>query len=341
MQRMFRILMPLAMALVAGSACAHQAGWRQFTVAPVGDSPPITVALFYPTRAPSRALALGPFTIHVAPEGPPEATTRGLIVFSHGTGGSELAHSILAEALARDGFLVAVPRHPGDNWQDRSLLLNGSGAYFSERPRQVSRVIDALLSDPQWGARIAGDAKGPRIGAVGHSAGGYTVLALGGGEPDPARIASHCRDEARDDPIFCALSGRARVPATAASSTPAGAAATLADPRVRAIVALAPLGVVFTPRSLAAMRVPVALYEAEGDRFLVPRFHAEWIAGQVPGVEMHRVANAWHFAFVDPPTVAVTSEDGDIGADPSGFDRPAFLTQLARELGDFFGRQFP
>jgi predicted dienelactone hydrolase len=339
MKRLFAITISLMTLLLVDEASAHQAGWRQLTVGASGDSPPIAVALYYPTVAPSRAVAMGPFVLQVAVQAAPEPTVKGLIVLSHGTGGSELAHASLAEALARDGYLVAALRHPGDNWQDRSLLKDRSGAYFTERPRQVTRVIDALLSDPQWSERIARDAAGPRIAALGHSAGGYTVLALAGGSPDLSRIVSHCSDEAAEDPIFCGLSTRERgsgAPPLVPRPVPS-----LVDPRVRAVVALAPLGAAFTAQSLAAVRIPIAVYEAEGDRFLVPRYHAEWIARNIPDVRMHRVPKAWHFAFVDPPTMAIGSEDGDIAADPPGFDRRAFLEQLAREIPDFFDRAFP
>src|SRR5437764_8133728 len=145
---------------------------------------------------------MGPFAPQVAIQGAPAASMKGLIVLSHGTGGSELNHSSLAEALARSGYVVAALRHPGDNWQDRSLREKPPGAYFVERPRQVSRVIDALLSDTDWKDRIATDGQGPRIGAVGHSAGGYTVIALAGGQPDLFRIVSHCETNRADDPVF-------------------------------------------------------------------------------------------------------------------------------------------
>jgi hypothetical protein len=56
---------------------------------------------------------------------------------------------------------------------------------------------------------------------------------------------------------------------------------------------------------------------------------------------MHRVPNAWHFAFVDAPTMAIPSEDGDVGADPTGFDRRVFLKQLAQDIPAFFDRVFP
>lgn len=326
---------------LASSAEAFQSGWRQTTVAGRPGSAPIVVGLYYPTDAPAHDVPMGPFVLHVAIQAPPQARVKGLIVLSHGTGGSELGHSSLAVALAQDGYLVAALRHPGDNWQDRSLLTDRSGAYFSERPRQVSRVIDALLSDPQWKDRIATDAQGPRIGAVGHSAGGYTVLALAGGVPDMSRVLTHCRDDRAADPVFCAVATRESPASASRPSLPTRPIATLADPRIRAVAALVPLGSVFTAQSLANIRIPVDLYEAEKDSFLVPRFHAEWVAQNVPGVQVQRVANAGHFAFLDRPTTPVASDDGDAGADPPGFDRPAFLIRLAAELTAFFDRAFP
>ena len=328
--------------LAAAHAVAAQAGWRQIDLP--GATPQaasITVALYYPAQAPERSIAMGPFTLRVAPRAAPDAAFKGLIVLSHGTGGSELGHTSLAEALARHGYLVAALRHPGDNWQDRSLLRQEGGArYFTQRPRQVSQVIDALLSDPAWGTRIAGDARGPRIGAVGHSAGGYTVLALAGGQADPARIGTHCAAHRGDDPIFCGM-GRT-VPA--ADATPASAPVPLVpavtDVRVRAVVALSPLGVVFSAPSLAAIGIPTALYVAEKDRFLVPRFHGEWIAGNMPGAAFHRVAGAGHYAFMDAPGQPIDSEDGDVAADPPGFDRRAFMTQLGDDVLRFFDAAF-
>jgi predicted dienelactone hydrolase len=325
--------------LLLAQAMATEAGWRQINIpGSTPDAAPIPVALYYPTQAPARSIAMGPFTVHVAIQAPPDATFKGLIVLSHGTGGTELGHSSLAEALAQRGYLVAALRHPGDNWQDRTLLQKSAARYFAERPQHATSVIDALLRDPQWSDRIAKDTQGPRIGAVGHSAGGYTVLALAGGEPDLSRIATHCEGHRADDPIFCGM-GRAQQAATSPVVL-APPMPPLIDTRVRAVVALAPAGVVFSASSLSKVRIPTAIYEAEQDRFLVPRFHAEWIAGNLPGTELHRVPNAWHFAFMDTPSMSLLTEDGDIAADPPGFDRQAFLRQLRLDLPAFFDKAF-
>src|SRR5262249_48403938 len=252
------------------------------------------------------------------PQAAPDATFKGLVVISHGKGGAELNHESLAEALARDGYLVAALRHPGDNWQDHSLSERGPAAYFDERPRQVSRVLDALLGDPQWSDRIARDAHGPRVGAIGHSAGGYTVLALAGGRFDLGRLAAHCSAHRVDDPIFCTKADPNAPPIAASATT--FAASPSADSRGRAVVALAPLGVGFDAGSLERIAVPVAIYAAADDRWLQLRFHAEWVAAHIPGATLHVVPNAWHFAFVETPSWPIPSEDGDLRDDPPGFD---------------------
>lgn len=315
-------------------AVADEAGWRRFTVPGTADAEAIPVALYYPTQAPSQAVTMGLFTANVAIGASPSQTVRGLIVLSHGTGGSEVGHSSLAEALARRGYLVAALPHPGDNWQDRSLWSKAPDRYFIERPAQVSRVIDALLADPDWKDRIATDAQGPRIGAVGHSAGGYTVTALAGGQADLRRIGEHCRDDAAQDPIFCSMV-RPSGPATPPPSIPP-----TVDTRMRAVVAMAPFGVAFTASSLANIRIPLLVYAAERDRWLVPRFHADWIARNVPNAEFQSVANAWHFAFLDPPSGPIPTIDGDAAADPPGFDRRAFLARLQAEIPAFFDTAF-
>jgi predicted dienelactone hydrolase len=321
--------------LMSRPAAATEAGWRPYTVpASASNAGPIKVALFYPTQAQATKTAMGPFTVTAAIGAPADARVKGLIILSHGTGGSELGHNSLAEALARGGYLVAALRHPGDNYEDRSVWQRGPGAFFTERPLQASAVIDALLGDPAWKDRIASDAKGPRIGALGHSAGGFTVLALAGGQSDLSRIGAHCQAERADDPLFCSMS-RADQPPPATSLLPS-----TADKRVRAIVAMAPVGVVFTASSLATIDIPTSIYAAANDRWLVPRFHAEWIAGNVPGAKFQSVANAWHFAFMDRPSSPIQTLDGDAAADPQGFDRGAFLARLSGEVLTFLENAF-
>ena len=332
-------LMAALLSGLAGPAHAQHAGYRTLTIA--GDTP-ATVALFYPTAVADRAIAMGPWLPVVAP-GAPASDTRlkGLILISHGTGGTELNHHNLGTRLARDGYLVAAVRHAGDNWQDRSLIR--SGRYFSERPQQLSRVLDALLASPEWGARIPPE----RIGAVGHSAGGYSVLALVGARADAQRSTQHCRT-VQDDPGYCALAREASSLDTPGSQTapaagavaPPGSAAPAPDRRIRAVVVLAPMAVVFTPDSLAAITVPVRVIMAEHDAVLSGKYHGGHVVASLPKAQASTAAGAGHFAFMAQATFPLPSAAGDAASNPPGFDRMAFLPQLENQVADFFAEQW-
>ena len=319
-----RLLLAAAIALgVNPPAGAAEAGMRSMLVP---GPEPILVALFYPSSSPAKTLSMGPFRPTVAHTGATDLPVRGLVLLSHGTSGSEIGHHDLAARLAREGYVVAALRHPGDNWQ-QGRGMAAESRYFTERPRQASRVIDALLADPLWGPRIPRE----RIAALGHSAGGYTVLALAGGRADSARIAAHCR-ATQDDATFCQL-GKA-----ALDAPPSGTAAPLADvtdARVRAVIAMAPVGLVLDPASLGGIRVPVAIYTASLDTVLVPKYHADPLMRAMPQATHRRVEGAGHFAFMSQPGHPLPSQSGDAAGNPPGFDRQAFLDKLAEEIVAF------
>jgi predicted dienelactone hydrolase len=343
----FRAL-PLVMAmawvaLLPPVAYAAEAGFRQMTVATTNasDKPP-HFALYYPTPDVARVIPMGPFPQTVAINGAPAATVKGLIVISHGTASTETGFATLAQTLAQSGYLVASVEHVGDTWQDQSMRA-APRRYFAERPRQASRVIDTLLADPQWRTRIANGADGrPLVGALGHSAGGYTVLALAGGKPVLSRLRKHCELEVALDPVLCKLSSSV-AGAAAGEQADGNEEPVQADPRVRAVMALAPMGVAFSASSLAAITVPVAIYAGEKDTFLVPRFHAQWVMQNMQNKQgasttLQLVPNAGHYAFMNTPTMDLPSPDGSVAADPQGFDRAAFLQRLAQESVAFFDK---
>jgi predicted dienelactone hydrolase len=121
------------------------------------------------------------------------------------------------------------------------------------------------------------------------------VIALAGGHADPRRIPEHCKANAAQDPIFCGVAistenlasiSRQISPqsATQDRETP-GIATSVTDTRIRAVVAMATIGAPLTPEFLAAIKIPVVIYVAELDRFLVPKFHAERIAKDIPAAE--------------------------------------------------------
>jgi predicted dienelactone hydrolase len=157
------------------------------------------VAVWYPAAAAeqrlSRSRSNNGFASSVARDAPPAACPRvPLVLFSHGWGGCALQSIFLTEELARAGYVVAAPDHAdaacaigrdevnlGRMRIDKSFLDPATWNDRSEigRLHDLRAVIGLVAADPQL-ARIADTS---RIGAVGHSLGGYAVIGMAGGWP--------------------------------------------------------------------------------------------------------------------------------------------------------------
>ena len=109
-----------------------------------------------------------------------------LVVVSHGKGSHFVLHHDTAETLADAGFVVAAINHPGDTVFDTSR--SGDLSVMVERPTDIKRLIDFMLGSSPAASKI--DAG--RIGFFGFSRGGYTGLALIGGNPDWTSDADFC-----------------------------------------------------------------------------------------------------------------------------------------------------
>ena len=147
------------------------------------------VGIWYPSQAAAKPVSLGPTTMTVAFNAPVNGKAMPMVVMSHGTGGSFLGHFDTAIALADAGFVVVAMNHTEDNHADQSRSVD-----IMDRPRQVSRVIDHMLST--WQGHPAVDAE--RIGMFCFSAGGFTTLAGIGGIADFAKIGPVCRQYPED-----------------------------------------------------------------------------------------------------------------------------------------------
>ena len=145
------------------------------------------IAVWYPSPRIPRDILLEGWSIHVGQNG---VTTPGkypVILLSHTTAASRLASHDLAAALARHGFMVIAPTHPGDNMDDTSGIFHA--ALFANRPNQLLLALETV--EKHSILRQIMDRS--RVGVLGVGAGAATALQLAGARPELARLNTHCR----------------------------------------------------------------------------------------------------------------------------------------------------
>jgi predicted dienelactone hydrolase len=290
------------------------------------ESKPLEVGIWYPSKALVQPLSIGPTTMNVAEKGTAEGKALPLVVISHGSASSFLSHYDTAIALADAGFVVVAVSHAGDNYADQSR-----SADVMYRPRQISRVIDHMLST--WEGRATIDSA--RVGMYGFSAGGFTTLVNIGGIPDFATVGPTCRQYPAD--YVCQLMAKSAGSTAAPLTSPQARAA---DFRIKAAVVAAPaVGFSFAPEGLRNVKVPVQVWSAENDVLVPQARYAEAVRLALPvAPDYHVVANAGHYDFLVPCSNALASIAPAICTSAPGFDRAAFHERFNAEVIRFFNK---
>jgi predicted dienelactone hydrolase len=120
-----------------------------------------------------------------------EAGKAPTLIFSHGFHGCATQSRFLMEAFASAGYLVLAPNHRDATcnngtarWVERPTAPFGqpdtwNDTVYRDRADDIGKLVSALATDERFRAR----ADLQRLGLVGHSLGGYTVLGLGGAWP--------------------------------------------------------------------------------------------------------------------------------------------------------------
>jgi predicted dienelactone hydrolase len=305
------------------------------------------VTVYYPSSSDAQTVKHGLFDFQLAREGAPRRGNQRLIVISHGSGGAPWVHADLARALVEDGFVVAMPTHHGDNYEDHSTPGPES---WRRRPVEVSHAIDAVGQDPRFGPLLALD----KVGMYGFSAGGHTALSLAGGRWSPARFKEHCESHITEDFQACVglatrLNGNLLDRAKTAIALwviryrfSDAAWRVHTDPRIAVIVAGCPYAADFDMASLATPRVPLGLVTAPRDKWLIPRFHGERVLQTcTPCERLADVPNGGHGALLSPLPPGLSGLVGDLLNDPPGFDR-GVLPGIDRKIVAFFRKHlFP
>lgn len=196
----------------------------------------------------------------------PEGQTRPapVVVISHGLGSGRSGFAYLGKHLASHGFAVAIPEHIGSDYQRRQELLSGllrsdiNPVEFIDRPLDIKFLLDELERLSQSDPALTGRLNLQQVGAIGHSTGGYTALALAGAPINHARLNQECAGDQPSLNISVLLQCLAdRLPAFNYN---------LRDDRIKAAIAVDPItSTILGPESLGDIQIPTMIVGGSND----------------------------------------------------------------------------
>jgi predicted dienelactone hydrolase len=220
------------------------------------------------------------------------------VAYSHGHQGYAEASSFLSEHLASHGYYVLAPDHTGDTSFDGGQRATDS--YF-DRPTDLSAVLDAfeagdLVDAPQFDGKVV---------AMGHSFGGYTMFPVAGVPWDTAGITAACA--AGESSSVCSAWAD-DLDGDSVPEWPARFEAGAGDPRIRALMAMAPgdywlLG----SENVGTLGVPALLMTGELDPERTADGAQYWADLAPLGARYVNVIGGAHNTFAD---VAGAMNDG-------------------------------
>jgi predicted dienelactone hydrolase len=263
-----------------------------------------------------------------------------LVLMSHGTGGSAIQMMWLGYYLASRGYIVAAVNHHGNTAAERQPAPQGFLLYW-ERARDLTVVLDKLLADPVFGARIDRD----RIGAAGFSLGGYTVISIAGGVFSPQEYESFCRSPQRDFtcgpqhefPDAPRLFDELKKTDPVVQESLRHAGDSFKDKRIKRVFAISPaLGSGFTKAGLSRIKVPVFIVIGQADKVTPRATNAQRYANLIKGARLTVLPEEiGHYTFLaecNPHGKAVV----DICRDAEAVDRAVVHRQVAQLAFEFF-----
>ncbi len=193
-----------------------------------------------------------------------------VIIFSHGLASRPDDFVARAKHLASYGFVVAMPQHPGSDLQYMQDMFAGYHANifdvneFIDRPLDISYVIDELERRNQ--SEFAGKLDLKRVGAYGHSFGGYTVLSLAGARINFDQLNQSCNNDK------FAMFNAASILQCRALALP-HQSRDFRDERVVAVIAANPVNrALFGRQEISRIKIPVLIISGSYDPATPPVF---------------------------------------------------------------------
>ena len=250
----------LARELYVKNRIDNSQNFRRFNPATVGNLAVEKQTITLQDRNRNRTIPVDIYSSRI------EQSQQPLVVISHGFGASRENLGYLARHLASYGVSVAAIEHPGSNMSainqganaaDLKKLINPQE--FINRPKDISFLLNELAKLNKQPGRLQGKLNTQQVNVIGHSLGGYTALAVAGGEINIQQLRRFCQKSlnmasAPGDWLQCAA---ATLPEKKLQ---------LQDPRIKSAIALNPMiGKLFGERGLSKINKPVLILTGTDD----------------------------------------------------------------------------
>lgn len=314
------------------SVQTYEAGYEQLRIVDEARKRPVHLDIWYPTAAKEKEHNYGFSKGKVAFGASLTTKQLPIVLLSHGAMGAASNYSWLAEYLARRGSLVLGVSHFGESMVFGPDSIDpGSVTRFGDRTRDLNFALDYLIEKSKYAPNL--DAK--RIGAVGHSSGGATVLMIGGAEFSAKNLAEYCGKKTSGNDKGCAYprsveTDEQRI--VSAKSTRSFKALIALDPAV---------GPGFTKNTLEFIETPTLIIGSVKNDFLPFDSHAGYLAKQIKNFEIVKLDNGeGHFIYLDECNLPVKVMGIPLCTDGKGVDRNAAHLKLAAIIGQFLSRRF-
>ncbi len=232
-----------------------------------------------------------------------------LVVISHGFGANRKFFRYLALYLASRGITVAAIEHPGSNVtavniasEQANLAQLLPASEFIDRPKDISFLLDELAKLNTKPGKLQLKFNTEKVTAIGHSLGGYTALALVGGEVNLEELRQFCKNylsigESPGDWLQCA------------AASLRDKKLHLQDRRVKSAIALNPLvGKLFGKNGLTQVTKPVLILSGTEDTLTPALTHQIEPFTQLRGPKYLLTAiGGTHLSISDPGSTVSTA----------------------------------
>jgi len=197
------------------------------------------------------------------------STPPPVIVIAPGLNSNFNSLRYVARHLASHGYGVVAINFPETDSQSVAEFLTGLNTIpnpdaWIRQPQDISLVLDfvaqKLISEPDWQGKLDIN----NVGIIGHSLGGYSAIAVGGGQISWSNLISTCqeKEKSRQVTLNPALIWQCR---DLGDNLPPE---NMQDPRIKAVIALNPVSnPIFSQNSFASMQLPVMIISGSADIF--------------------------------------------------------------------------